>query len=240
VLDGLRRFQRDSSTVKLDWALASPIPWEAPDARRAPTIHVTDGLDELTLTSAQLALGLVPERPFLVLGQYSMGDETRQPPGRETAWAYTHVPQRIRGDAGGDVSGRWDEGEAARFADRMEARVEQLAPGFRERILARHVATPASLERENASLVGGALNGGTAQLHQQLLFRPAPGLARYAMPVRGLYLASSSAHPGGGVHGAVGWNAAQRALRDHRRRRAAVAVGGSAAAGAALRAARRR
>jgi phytoene dehydrogenase-like protein len=107
----------------------------------------------------------------------------------------------------------WDEREAAAVVERMEERIEELAPGFRGLVRARHVLTPDGLEAANRNLVGGALNGGTAQLHQQLVFRPVPGLARATTPVRGLYLASASAHPGGGVHGAPGANAARAALR---------------------------
>ena len=94
----------------------------------------------------------------------------------------------------------------------MEEEVERLAPGFRQRIVKRHIQTPLYLERHNRNLVGGAINGGTAQLHQQLVLRPFPGSGRPGTPIRGLYLASSSAHPGGGVHGACGANAARAAL----------------------------
>lgn len=209
----LRAFQYDNSTIKLDWSLDAPIPWTAPDARRAGTLHIADGIDELTRTSAQLSRRLIPDRPFLVMGQYSMVDATRQPPGKETAWAYTHVPQAPRGDAGGDeLTGAWDERETERFVARIEAEIERRAPGFGALIRARHVFTPAKLEAANANLVGGAINSGTAQIHQQVVFRPVPGLARAETPIRGLYLAGSSAHPGGGVHGAAGANAARAAL----------------------------
>ena len=130
------------------------------------------------------------------------------------------MPQRVRGDAGGEgLTGAWDGAELERMADRMEARIERVAPGFRGRVLARHVAGPRELEGADANLVGGALNGGTAQLHQQLVLRPIPGLGRAETPVRGLYLASASAHPGGGVHGACGANAARAALVHARLRR---------------------
>jgi len=129
------------------------------------------------------------------------------------AWAYTHVPQRVRRDAGGEgLTGAWDERESDAFADRIEAQVERFAPGFRDRIRARHVFDPPKLQGADANLVGGALNGGTAQIHQQLVFRPASGLGRPETPIGGLYLASASAHPGGGVHGACGANAARAAL----------------------------
>jgi phytoene dehydrogenase-like protein len=212
-----RRYQYDNSTFKINWALREPIPWSAADARRASTVHVAEGMDGLTHATTQLAAAEIPERPFLVLGQYSMVDPSRSPQGTETAWAYTHVPQRPRKDAGGELSGDWGrEGEADRFADRMEEEVERLAPGFRQRIIKRHVQTPLDLERHNRNLVGGAINGGTAQLYQQAIFRPFPGLGRPTTPVRGLYLASSSAHPGGGLHGGPGGNAARTALRTER------------------------
>jgi phytoene dehydrogenase-like protein len=170
-------------------------------------------MDQLTQWSADLAKGLVPAEPFLIFGQQSLADPTRCPPGRATAWAYTRVPRRIRGDAGGDdLSGAWTPAELDAFADRMEARVEARAPGFRSLVHGRHVAGPARMEAADASLRGGAINGGTAQLHQQLVFRPTPGTARPETPVSSLFLASSSAHPGGGVHGAPGANAARAAL----------------------------
>jgi phytoene dehydrogenase-like protein len=110
------------------------------------------------------------------------------------------------------LTGAWTRAELDTFADRMETRVEARAPGFRTLVRARHVAGPAHLEAADASLRGGAINGGTAQVHEQLLFRPTPGTARPETPIAGLFLASSSAHPGGGVHGACGANAARAAL----------------------------
>jgi phytoene dehydrogenase-like protein len=224
-VDDLQRFQRDSATVKVDWSLDGPIPWTAADARRAGTVHVADGVDALTRTTSQLARGLIPDQPFLVMGQYSMFDETRQPPGKETAWAYTHVPQEVKGDAGGEaLAGRWDEREAERFADRVEAEVERRAPGFRALVRARHVFTPPALEAANSNLLGGGVNQGTAQIHQQLIFRPTPGLGRAETPIGNLFLAGASAHPGGGVHGAAGANAARAAMRPTRHVARAVAV----------------
>lgn len=217
-VDDLRSFQYDNATVKVDWSLDAPIPWLADDARRAGTIHVADGMDALTRTTSQLSRGLIPDRPFIVLGQYSMVDETRQPEGRETAWGYTHVPQRVEGDAGGELTGSWDERETATFVARVEAEIERRAPGFGALIRARHVFTPPALEAANSNLVGGAVNSGTAQIHQQLVFRPVPGLGRAETPIGGLFLAGASAHPGGGVHGAAGANAARAALAAHLRR----------------------
>ena len=203
----LKRFKYDSGTVKVDWTLDGPIPWSHDDARRAGTVHVTEGLDALSEHAAELNKGELPSNPFLLLGQYASYDPQRVPEGKEVAWAYTHVPSEA-----------WDEAGTESFADLMEEQVEKVAPGFRGLIRKRHVFTPVSLERADQNLVGGAVNGGTAQIHQQLVFRPTPGLGRTETPVDGLYLASASAHPGGGVHGACGANAAHAALNGFARR----------------------
>lgn len=213
----LDTFQWDSATFKVDWNLDGPIPWTHPDARRAGTVHIVDSVDALTVVTGQLVRGLVPDRPFLLLGQQGLADATRHPPGKETAWAYTHVPQEVRGDAGGTITGRWDHDEAEAFADRVEAEIERLAPGFRSLVRGRHVTAPPNFESEDANLVGGAVGGGTMQLHQQLVFRPVAGFGRAETPVRGLYLGSASAHPGGSVNGAPGANAARAALWGARR-----------------------
>lgn len=218
LLRDLDHFQYDNATVKVDWTLDGPIPWEARRARAAGTVHVADGIDALTLQAGEMARHLIPSHPYLVVGQYANFDPSRAPAGKDTAWAYTHVPQAIRGDAGGELTGSWSEDETERFADRIEAQVEALAPGFRSLIRGRHVFTPISFERANRNLVGGALNGGTAQMHQQLVFRPVPGLARPETPIDGLYLGSASIHPGGGVHGAPGAHAAAAALSAQRSR----------------------
>ena len=239
ILDDLRRFQYDNSTVKVDWALDGPIPWSAPDARRAGTVHLADGMDHFIDASCDLLAGRIPARPHLVLGQMAVADPTRSPAGTETAWAYTHVPQKVRGDSGGELKGIWDFAEAESFAERIEGQVERLAPGFRSLIRGRYVATPPILEASNANLVGGAVNGGSAQLHQQLVFRPIPGLGRPETPIRGLYLGSASAHPGGGVHGACGSNAARAALARDRLQRARILAAG-AAGGVARRSGRAR
>ncbi|MFF0109492.1 phytoene desaturase family protein [Streptomyces hirsutus] len=213
LLKDLSRFQWDSATFKVDWALSGPVPWTAGQAASAGTVHLADGVDGLTRFAAQLATGRVPDQPFLLFGQMSTADATRSPAGTESAWAYTHVPQRIKGDAGEDgLTGLWDRREEEAMADRMENEVERWAPGFRSRITARRVLSPRTLESMDANLHEGAINGGTASLHQQLVFRPTPGTGRPETPVKGLYLASASAHPGGGVHGAPGANAAAAAL----------------------------
>jgi phytoene dehydrogenase-like protein len=223
VLDDLRRFEWDTATFKVDWALDGPVPWKADQAQRAATVHVSDSLDDLSHYFTQLATGAVPARPFLLFGQQAVADPSRCPPGTATGWAYTHVPRRIRSDAGGaGLTGAWDRSEAEAFADRIEARVEELAPGFRSLVRARHLLPPAALEAADTNLRGGAIGGGTQQLHQQLVFRPTPGLGRPTTCIAGLFLAGASAHPGAGVHGACGANAARAAMTSDRLRRAAM------------------
>jgi phytoene dehydrogenase-like protein len=218
VVEEIRRFDFDDATVKIDWALDGPVPWASPDVHGAGTVHLGDDIGRLTAFSSQLKSGLIPDRPFLVFGQMTTSDPTRSPAGTETAWGYTHVPFHVRGDAGGSLTGKWTADEADAFAARVEAEVERFAPGFRERIVGRHVHTPPTMEAANANLVHGAVNQGTSQLHQQLVFRPIPGLGRPSTPIKRLYLAGASAHPGGGVHGACGANAARVALRRDRLR----------------------
>lgn len=213
VPDDIRRFHWDPATIKVDWRVRDGIPWSVPDVRRAGTVHLCHGVDELTRSSAELAMGTVPAHPFVLLGQPAVADTTRSSAGHVPIWGYAHVPLEVRADPYGILRGTWDESELAALADRLEARVEAHAPGFRSRVVTRHVMGPFELSGHDANLVRGAINGGTASLHQQLVLRPTPGLGRPETPVAGLYLASSSAHPGGGVHGACGWNAARAALR---------------------------
>jgi phytoene dehydrogenase-like protein len=211
--DDVRRFTWDFSTFKVDWALSGPIPWAASGARRAGTVHLATGLNAMTDYTADITCGRVPADPFILLGQMTTADASRSPAGTESVWAYTHVPRRVAGDAGPDgITGDWTERDQDAMAARMENVIERHAPGFRRSIAGRRLLPPAALEEHNANLVGGALNGGTTAIHQQLVFRPFPGTGRPETPVVGLYLASASAHPGGGVHGACGANAARAAL----------------------------
>ncbi|MGZ4438409.1 MAG: phytoene desaturase family protein [Nocardioidaceae bacterium] len=217
---GMRRFELDPGTVKVDWALDGPVPWASTPAHAPGTVHVAESLEEMTTATGQIAAGAVPARPFLLVGQMTTTDPTRSPAGTESLWAYTHVPQRVLRDAGEEgIRGVWDHDDLERFADRIQGRLEELAPGLGGRVLARRILGPHELEARNASLVGGAINGGTAQLHQQLVFRPVPGLGRAETGIGGLYLGSASAHPGGGVHGAAGMNAARAAVAHRRARR---------------------
>ncbi len=223
---GMRSFQLDPSTIKVDWALSGPVPWQSAPAQAPGTVHVADSVTDMAEALSQVSAGLVPARPFMLAGQMTTTDPTRSPAGTESMWAYTHVPQRSRDDAGDEgIRGEWDHDDLERFADRMQARFEALAPGFGSLVLERRILGPVELESRDANLVGGAINGGTSQLHQELVFRPVPGLGRAETGVPGLYLGSASAHPGGGVHGAAGMNAARAALAHDRWRRVTLRRG---------------
>jgi phytoene dehydrogenase-like protein len=205
----IRRFRYAWGTFKMDWALSGPTPWLSAEARESAVVHAGDSLADLAAFTRQVRSGQLPDNPYLVIGQQSLVDPGRAPPGGHTLWAYTHVPSRI--DRG------WQRHREA-FADCIERRLEGLAPGFRHLIRGRFIATPEDLEAMDENLVGGDIGGGSAQFHQQLIFRPAFPYFRYRTPLKGLYLASASTHPGPGVHGACGFNAAQQALHDARER----------------------
>ena len=217
---GMKHFELDPSTVKVDWALSGPVPWASTPAAAAGTVHVADSVAQMVEATEQVSAGVVPSDPFLLTGQMTTSDPTRSPAGTESLWAYTHVPQpaQHRSDAAGELTGRWDHDDLERFGDRIQARLERLAPGFGSTVLARRVLGPHELEARDANLIGGALNGGTSRISQELVLRPVPGLGRAEAGVPGLYLASASAHPGGGVHGAPGANAARAALAHDRAR----------------------
>jgi phytoene dehydrogenase-like protein len=202
----LRRFDWDAATVKADWALSAPVPWTAEPARRAGTLHLGVDLDGLTEFAAALATRRDPPHPFLLLGQMTTADPSRSPAGTESVWAYTHVPHH---------TGRTADSVQA-VVDRMEQLIERHAPGFRALVVGRYVQGPGDLERSNPNIVDGAIGAGTSALHQQLVLRPVPGLGRADTPVDRLYLASASAHPGAGLHGACGANAARAALARER------------------------
>ncbi|WP_243834199.1 phytoene desaturase family protein [Aeromicrobium chenweiae] len=216
----MKSFDLDPGTVKVDWALDGTIPWQSAPPHAPGTFHVADSVEQMTEALGQISARLIPAAPFMLAGQMTTTDPTRSPAGTESLWAYTHVPQQSVADGGGDgIKGTWDRDDCERFADRMQARIERLAPGFGSKIISRRVLGPQELERADANLIGGAINGGTSQLHQELIFRPVPGMGRAETPIRGLFLGSASAHPGGGVHGAPGMNAARAAIAHARVRR---------------------
>lgn len=203
LLEDLEHFQWDLPTVKVNWALSERIPWRARQARTAGTVHLGADVEGFVRWSAQMTMGQVPDRPFTLFGQMTTADPSRSPAGTESAWAYTHLPR-----------GTYDDESAETLAGRVDEVVEEHAPGFRDLVVGREVQRPHELNAHDANLVHGAVNGGTAQLHQELIFRPVPGLGRPETVVAGLYLGSASAHPGGGVHGGCGWIAARAALAE--------------------------
>lgn len=207
ILSAMRRFHRGFGTFKMDWALDGPVPWSNEDAARSAVVHAGESLDDLAAFTREVRAGELPSRPYLVVGQQSIADPSRAPAGRHTLWAYSRVPSVPAKE------GSWTDVKES-FADRIEARIEGLAPGFRKRILARAVFAPPDLEAMNENLLGGDLAGGSADIRRQLIFRPVFPYFRYRTPIRGLYLGSSYTHPGAGVHGACGRNAALAVLRD--------------------------
>jgi phytoene dehydrogenase-like protein len=192
----LRRYRYGPGVFKMDFALDGPIPWEAEECLRAGTVHLGGTLEEISAGEAAVARGTHPERPWILLAQQSLFDDTRAPEGKHTVWAYCHVPN----------------GSTFDMTERIEAQIERFAPGFGERILARSISGPAALENQNANLVGGDVAGGYMDL-RQLLARPMIRPNPYSTPAEGLYICSSSTPPGGSVHGLCGFLAARAALR---------------------------
>jgi phytoene dehydrogenase-like protein len=197
----LRAFRYGPGVCKIDLALDGPVPWSNRLCRETATVHVGGSYAEIADAEARVWRGHHPERPFVLVAQNSLFDSTRAPAGKQVVWAYCHVPN----------------GSTIDVSPRIEAQIERFAPGFRDRILARHVMLPAELERRNQNLVGGDINGG-AQTLWQLVARPAPRWNPYTTPIRGLYVCSASTPPGGGVHGMCGHLAARSALAAMSRR----------------------
>jgi phytoene dehydrogenase-like protein len=194
----LESFRHAPGIFKIDYALSEPIPWKAEACRRAGTIHLGGGIDEIAASERDVVRGKIPERPFVLVAQQSLFDEKRAPRGQHTLWAYCHVPF----SCGTDMS------------DQIESQIERFAPGFRDCVLARHTVAAADLARSNPNLAGGDINGGAANL-TQLIARPILSPTPYRTPLPGVYLCSASTPPGGGVHGMCGYHAARVALQDH-------------------------
>jgi phytoene dehydrogenase-like protein len=192
----LARYRYGPGVFKLDYALEGPVPWTAPDCRKAGTVHLGGSLEEIVRAEADVARGRHAARPYVIVAQQSLFDPSRTPNGAQTLWAYCHVPN------GSTVDAR----------EAIEAQIERFAPGFRDLIRARSVMGPAELQASNANYVGGDINGGAADL-RQLWARPVVRPVPYATPNPRLFICSSSTPPGGGVHGMCGWHAARAALR---------------------------
>lgn len=191
----LQRFRSGPGVFKLDWALDGPVPWRDPEVGRAATVHLGGTLPEVVAAERTVARGGHPDRPFVLFVQACVADPSRAPAGQHTAWAYCHVPN----------------GSTVDMTAAIEAQVERFAPGFRDRVLARHAMGPADYQAHNANLTGGDIGGGMADL-RQFLARPVLSRHPWALPVPGVYLCSASTPPGPGVHGMGGWHAARLAL----------------------------
>jgi phytoene dehydrogenase-like protein len=192
--NALKGYRYGPGVFKVDFALSGPVPWRAEECLRAGTVHLGGTLDEISAGEAAVWRNEHPERPFVLVAQQSLFDQTRAPEGRHTVWTYCHVPN----------------GSSFDMTGRIECQIERYAPGFRERILAKNTLAPADLETINANLVGGDINGGAMDL-RQLLARPVPRPNPYSTSAKGLYICSSSTPPGGGVHGMCGYLAARAA-----------------------------
>jgi len=191
----LERYRYGMGVFKGDWALDAPIPWKADECRRAGTVHLGGSLQEIADSENAAWEGRVGDRPFVLLTQPTLFDPSRAPIGKHVVWAYCHVPG----------------GSSVNMLERIERQIERFAPGFRDRILARSVMTPADIEGHNANLVGGDIGAGVSDLRQ---FFTRPTWRNYSTPVKGLYICSAATPPGVGVHGMCGFYAAQRALKD--------------------------
>jgi phytoene dehydrogenase-like protein len=195
----LGRYRYGPGVFKVDYALDGPVPWEAAECLRASTVHLGGTLEEIAAAERAVWRGEHPEKPFVLLAQQSLFDTTRAPKGKHTVWAYCHVPH----------------GSTFDMTERIEAQIERFAPGFGDRVLARHAMAAAEMQRYNPNYIGGDINGGVQDL-RQLFTRPAISLVPYRTPAAGIYICSSSTPPGGGVHGMCGYHAARAALRDLR------------------------
>lgn len=193
----LQRYKYGMGVFKMDWALDGPVPFTAEACRRAGTVHIGNSMQEIVSSEAMTARGYSSDQPFVLFAQPSVFDPTRAPTGKHTAWAYCHVPN----------------GSPHNMTEAIEQQIERFAPGFRDRILARHSMGPAQMEAYNPNYIGGDINGGEQNI-TQLFTRPVLRFSPYRTSARGIYLCSSSTPPGGGVHGMCGYHAAQQALRD--------------------------
>ena len=189
----MERYRYGAGVFKVDYALNAPIPWRAPDCLRAATVHLGGSFEEIAESERAVRMGQHAERPFILLAQPSLFDNSRAPAGKHTAWAYCHVPN----------------GSKESMLEKLESQIERFAPGFRDCVLARRVFSPADLERMDANLVGGDIGGGVMDI-RQFLFRPT--WRHYATSARDVYICSASTPPGGGVHGMCGYYAAKMAL----------------------------
>ncbi|WP_374951953.1 phytoene desaturase family protein [Mucilaginibacter sp.] len=193
----LQRYRYGMGVYKIDWALDAPIPFTNSDCRQAGTIHLGNSFEEIRDSEQQIWKGRHPDKPYVLLAQQSVVDDTRAPKGKHTGWAYCHVPN----------------GSTKNMTAIIEQQVERFAPGFRDTILARHTMDTAQVEAYNPNYIGGDINGGVLDIGQ-LFTRPVLRLSPYTTSARGIYICSSSTPPGGGVHGMCGYYSAKKALKE--------------------------
>ncbi|HZB98001.1 MAG TPA: NAD(P)/FAD-dependent oxidoreductase [Candidatus Sulfotelmatobacter sp.] len=191
----LDRYKYGPGVFKIDYALDGPIPWKAHECHSAGTVHVGGTIEEISRSESEVARGRCAERPFVLVAQPSLVDPKRAPEKKHVAWMYCHVPN----------------GSTQDMTAAIEAQIERFAPGFRERVLAKHVMTPQQLEEHNANCVGGDISGGVQDLRHQF-FRPVMRISPYTTPNPKIFICSSSTPPGGGVHGMSGYYGAVAAL----------------------------
>lgn len=192
----LEGYRYGPGAFKIDWALDEPIPWEAEACRRAGTVHLGGTFEEIAAAEKAVWGGKHPEKPYVLVAQQSLFDNSRVPPGKQTAWAYCHVPH----------------GSNVDMTETITDQIERFAPGFRDTVLAKHTFTAKGMEEYNPNYVGGDINGGVQDL-RQLYTRPVARLVPYSTPVKDLFLCSSATPPGGGVHGMCGYHAAKAVLK---------------------------
>lgn len=192
---GLARYRYGPGVFKIDYALDAPVPWSDPAVAAAGTVHLGGTAAEIVGAERTVARGGCPGRPFVLGVQACVADPSRAPVGKHTFWAYCHVPN----------------GSEVDMTAAIEAQVERFAPGFRDRVLARHVMGPAALEAHDANEVGGDINGGSGDW-RQFVSRPVLSANPWRTPLPGVFLCSASTPPGGGVHGMGGWQAARHAM----------------------------
>ncbi|MDJ1486255.1 NAD(P)/FAD-dependent oxidoreductase [Cytophagaceae bacterium YF14B1] len=193
----LNNYKYGMGVFKVDWALDGPVPFKAAECRQAGTLHLGNTFHEIALSEKEIWSGKHPKAPYVLLAQQSIFDPSRAPEGKHTLWGYCHVPH----------------GSTVDMTDAIENQVERFAPGFKDRILARHTMNTIQMESYNPNYIGGDINGGVIDL-TQLYTRPALRLSPYKTSAKGIYICSSSTPPGGGVHGMCGYYAAKSALKD--------------------------
>lgn len=193
----LIRYEHGPAVFKVDFAVEGGVPWEHEPSRRAGTVHLGGSYDETAATETMVNRGVMPDRPFVLVGQQYLADAGRSAGGLHPLYAYAHVPTGFTGDA----------------TESIERQIERFAPGFRDRIVSKHVQSSTDLAAGNANYVAGDILTG-ANSPRQLVFRPRIAVDPYSLGVAGHYLCSAATPPGAGAHGMCGYNAAGVALRD--------------------------